>query len=46
MRKRLAKFVDYQQNPALLLLVYVWVMGDKVVRCLIVKDYKPKRLYF
>lgn len=46
MKNRLAKLVDYQQNPVLLLIVYVWVMVDKFARCLLVKGYKPKRLYF
>lgn len=46
MKQRLKNFVDYQRNPVLLIAVYAYVMTDKVVRCLFIKDYKPKRLYF
>lgn len=46
MKKMIQKLVDYQQNPVLLFAVYWYVMGDKVLRCLFIKGYKPKRLYF
>lgn len=46
MKKRLAALIDYQQNPVLLSAVYAYVMADKVARCIFVRDYKPKRIYF
>lgn len=40
------KYIDYERNPALLLIVYWYVMIVKVFKCLFVKDYQPKRIYF
>jgi hypothetical protein len=40
------KFLDYQLNPVLFVIVFIYVMTDKFARSIFVKDYKPKRLYF
>jgi hypothetical protein len=46
MKKNIANLLDYQKNPALFVMVYWYVMTDKVVRSLLFKDYQPKRIYF
>ena len=46
MKNRLAKLASYHHNPVLFVGVYVYVMADKIVRCMFVRGYQPKRIYF